>query len=1115
MRAGAIEALRVPTNPLDVLAQQVVADAPRSTTWDVDDAASRWCAASAPFATLPRVGASTPTLDLLAGRYPSDEFAELRPADRLGPRHRRRSPAAPAPSGSPSPAAAPSPTAACSASSSSGEETGRRVGELDEEMVYESRVGDVFALGATHAGGSRTSPTTGCSSPPRPGSPGRLPFWKGDSLGRPAELGRGDRRVHPRARRAARREADARERARPPGSTTGPPTTSSPTSREQREATGTCPDDRTIVVERFRDELGDWRLVVHSPFGAPVHAPWALADQRPAARALRRRRARRCPPTTASCCAIPDDRRTDAAAAAERDRLRARRDRGRSSPTRSAARPCSPSRFRECAARALLLPRRDPGRRAAAVAAAAAVAPSCSRSPPKYPLVPDRARGRPRVPPGRLRPARAGRPDARHRRPRGHGRRRRDHRSPSPFATSPAVRLRRRSSSTRATPRSPSGGPPRSPSTRRCSPSCSARAELRELLDPDVARRASRPSCSGSPERPPRARRRGRRRPAAAARPARRPAEVRRARRRRRRRRGLAGRRSRDGPPGRPGADRRRGALGRRRGRRAGCATRSACPLPPGTPRRLHSSRSTTRSATWSRRYARTHGPFTTGRGGRPASASASRSPTTTLARLAAQGRVLEGEFRPAGGGSGVVRRRGAAHAPAPLARRACARRSSRSSRPTLARFLPAWQRRPGGRRLRGVDGVLAVVEQLRRLRRSRRRALESLVLPARVARLRPRDARRADRRRRGALGRARRRCPAPTAGSRCTSPTPPTSPCPTRTPIEAHRVAATRVLDALAGGGAYFFRPLSDPVGSDRRRRPWPQAAVGPRLVRPGHQRHPRPGAGPARRRPDRAPAPRPGPAVPLRDPARAARRARLGAVPARPAVALRPARVAAAGRCCRPAEADPTRRAHATAELPARPARRGHPRRGRRERGARRLRRGLQGARRRSRRAGGAAAATSSRVSAPPSSARPAPSTGCAPAAGGDRAGDPDRHGGAGGHRPGQPLRRRAALARACRRPPPPRAEGTRRAPARAQGGRRGRPRRRRARALRRARRQDPAHLHRGPRPARPGRHGPGRRRAPRRTSAGSPSRRPTAGGCSAASTPSSAHSRPPAST
>ncbi|GAA3003453.1 DEAD/DEAH box helicase [Streptomyces fulvorobeus] len=273
MREGAIEALRIPSNPLDVLAQQLVAIVALDT-WQADDLLAL-ARRAAPFAALPE-SAFTAVLDMLAGRYPSDAFAELRPRvvwDRVAGTVTGR------------------PGAQRLAVTSGGtipdrglfgvflagsdpRKGGGRVGELDEEMVYESRVGDVFTLGTTSW---RIQDITRdrVLVTPAPGVPGRLPFWKGDQLGRPLELGR--------ALGAFLREIgglsaqDARARLLAAGLDDWAADNILAYLDEQVRACGHVPDDRTILVERFRDELGDWRVVVHSPFGAQVHAPWALA----------------------------------------------------------------------------------------------------------------------------------------------------------------------------------------------------------------------------------------------------------------------------------------------------------------------------------------------------------------------------------------------------------------------------------------------------------------------------------------------------------------------------------------------------------------------------------------------------------------------------------------------------------------------------------------------------------------------------------------------------------------------------------------------------------------------------------------------------------------------
>jgi ATP-dependent Lhr-like helicase len=273
MREGGIEALRVPANPLDVLAQQIVAMTSLDT-WDVDELLAV-IRRAAPFASLPQ-SAYVAVLDMLAGRYPSDAFAELRPrlvwdrtANTLTGRPGAQRLAVT--SGGTIPDRGLFGVFLAGADPKKG---GGRVGELDEEMVYESRVGDVFTLGTTSWRIEDITRDRVLVSP-APGVPGRLPFWKGDQLGRPLELGR--------ALGAWLREVGAltpeaaRERLSAAGLDTWAADNVLAYLAEQRQACGHVPDDRTIVVERFRDELGDWRVIIHSPFGAQVHAPWALA----------------------------------------------------------------------------------------------------------------------------------------------------------------------------------------------------------------------------------------------------------------------------------------------------------------------------------------------------------------------------------------------------------------------------------------------------------------------------------------------------------------------------------------------------------------------------------------------------------------------------------------------------------------------------------------------------------------------------------------------------------------------------------------------------------------------------------------------------------------------
>ena len=352
MRSGGIEALRVPTNPLDVLAQQVVAMTAMDS-WPVDDVFDL-VRRTASFSALPR-SAYDATLDLLAGRYPSDEFAELRPRivwDRVAGTVAGR------------------PGAQRLAVTSGGTipdrgmfgvflvgaTSGGRVGELDEEMVYESRVGDLFTLGTSTWRIEDITHDRVLVSP-APGQPGRLPFWTGDALGRPAELGAA---VGAFTRElAALSPDDATARARDAGLDEWAAGNLVALLAEQREATNAVPHDRQLVVERFHDELGDWRLVVHSPFGTPVHAPWALAIN---AR-LRERYgvdAQAMAADDGIVLRIPETDQDPPGAeliAFEPDEIE------QIVTTEVGGSALFAARFRECAARALLLPRRDPGRR--------------------------------------------------------------------------------------------------------------------------------------------------------------------------------------------------------------------------------------------------------------------------------------------------------------------------------------------------------------------------------------------------------------------------------------------------------------------------------------------------------------------------------------------------------------------------------------------------------------------------------------------------------------------------------------------------------------------------------------------------------------------------------
>ncbi len=269
MAAGEVEAIRLPRNPLDVLAQQLVATvvAEDRTADDLYEMVVR----AAPFSDLPRPLFDA-TLDMLSGRYPSDLFSELRPRlnwDRV--------------TGS----ITPRPGARQLAVTNPGTipdrglyrvtlPDGSRVGELDEEMVYESRQGDVFLLGAStwriaEIGVDRVEVV------PAPGEPGaKLPFWHGDTMGRSLETGR---MVGSFTRLLAEQDPEMARRRLTEEYRLDELAADNLISyvREELDVTGTVPSDRTVVVERFRDEIGDWRLVLMSPFGARVHAPWAMA----------------------------------------------------------------------------------------------------------------------------------------------------------------------------------------------------------------------------------------------------------------------------------------------------------------------------------------------------------------------------------------------------------------------------------------------------------------------------------------------------------------------------------------------------------------------------------------------------------------------------------------------------------------------------------------------------------------------------------------------------------------------------------------------------------------------------------------------------------------------
>ncbi|WP_242393505.1 DEAD/DEAH box helicase [Anaeromyxobacter oryzisoli] len=353
MREGAVEATRYPRNPLDVLAQQIVAMVSLDDlTVDGLYAAVR---RAAPFAELPRT-IYEGVLDLLSGRYPSEELADLRPRitwDRVRGVLRAREGArrvAVVNGGT-------IPDRGLYGVFLAGGKPGQaRVGELDEEMVFETAVGETFMLGASTWRVEEITHDRVLVSP-APGEPGKMPFWHGDAAGRPLELGRRIGALVRELRAVPRSAATARLRSAH-GLDDRAAENLLRYLADQAAATGAVPDDRTIVVERSRDEQGDWRVCLLAPFGTPVLVPWCMA-------AVARVQARLgvqvetlwtndgfairfpdadAPPDPALLLPDPD---------ALQDLVV-----GQLGATALFA-----ARFREAAARALLLPRRRPGHR--------------------------------------------------------------------------------------------------------------------------------------------------------------------------------------------------------------------------------------------------------------------------------------------------------------------------------------------------------------------------------------------------------------------------------------------------------------------------------------------------------------------------------------------------------------------------------------------------------------------------------------------------------------------------------------------------------------------------------------------------------------------------------
>ena len=359
MLAGDIEPVRSLRNPLDVLAQQLVStclDHPRTAQSMFEMVRRVDC-----YRELPR-SAFDGVLDMLCGRYPSEDFAELRPklvwdrgtdlvVARPGSRRLVTTSGGTIPDrglfgvllvGDPDAVGT--------------HQAGRRVGELDEEMVHESRIGDVFTLGTSSWRVEQITPNQVLVSP-APGAPGRAPFWKGDSFSRPTELGR--------AIGAFTREmttvapAAARQRGVDAGLDDRATCNLLNYLGDQQQATGQLPSDTTVLLERFRDELGAWRVCIHCSLGSSVLTPWSLAIERHA-RDRHGVDVRATVTNDGIILRIPDVE----GAPPGPELLYLDADSIESIVAEEVlGSALFAARFRECSARALLLPRRDPGKR--------------------------------------------------------------------------------------------------------------------------------------------------------------------------------------------------------------------------------------------------------------------------------------------------------------------------------------------------------------------------------------------------------------------------------------------------------------------------------------------------------------------------------------------------------------------------------------------------------------------------------------------------------------------------------------------------------------------------------------------------------------------------------
>ena len=520
MREGRIEPTVVPHNALDVLAQQIVAIAASAEPEAIDvDELFALVTRTHSYAELSRDLLEN-VLDMLDGRYPSREFGELRPRivwDRVGGTIRARK-------GARQLAVTNAGTIPDRGLFSVVLPDGRRVGELDEEMVYEARAGQTFLLGAStwrieEIGRDRVIVT------PAPGVPGAVPFWKGDSVGRPKELGR---EIGAFSRWAVEQPAEVLERDYDLDALAARNLVDY--LREQQDATRVVPSDRTIVIERFRDEIGDWRLCVLSPYGGRIHAAWGLA----LSRRIREEYGLESDAIWSDdgiIVHLPDADEPAGRGPGPRRPRRARGRRRRRARHQRAVRRALPRERRALAAH----PARLPGQAHAAVAAAPEVAVA-ARGRAALRAVPDHPRDLSRVPARRARPAGADRAAARAAPPRDQRRRGRDADRVA-VRLEPALRLRRHLHvrGRHAERRAPRGG---------------------AVARPRAAARAARPGGAARADRPGRAGA-GRARPPAPLRP---------------HARGLARRAGRrPAPPRRP--DRRRGR--RPRARRA--STRPPC----------------------------------------------------------------------------------------------------------------------------------------------------------------------------------------------------------------------------------------------------------------------------------------------------------------------------------------------------------------------------------------------------------------------------------------------------------------------------------------------------------------------------------------------------------